>query len=352
MQQIMGGSKTGNLEEAIKGIENPDFLIMISCDKETFEEKVEQLEALFPQIPSIACVGQSYFDTQVMESGVTVIALKEVKATANVLTNVSTMPLKRIRNLEEDVRKINGNGNNTVCIDLCSSNDECVLTTMNSVLQKNKIELTGGTVWDGLVAANGIVYEDACAYALIQNKSGKVKVYKENIYIPTETKSIVTKADPSKNTIYEIDGRAVADVYKEKVHVNNDKVAEQTFVNPFGRVVGDEIYIVSIKEVVDNKYFSCYRKVSQMDVLNILELGDYEQIVENTIQSIQSDFHKISGVFSVNCIFRYLLFKQKNYDGTYFKKMAQLGSHAGLIGLGEHYKAYHTNQTLSCVVFE
>ncbi len=352
MQQKMGGSRTGDLKDAVKGITQPDFLIMITSDKETFREKVEELEVLFPQVPSIACVGQGYYGTQVIEDGVIVAAMEGVKAITNVLTDVSTMPLRRIQRLEEDVQKIGGNGDNTVCIDLCSSNDECVLTTMNSVLRKHKIELTGGTVWEGLVAANGVVYEDASAYALVRNLSGKVKVYKENLYLPTETKYIVTRADASKNMLYELDGRPVADVYKEKTHVSSDKIAEQTFENPFGRVVGDEIYIVSIKEVIEQKYFSCYRKISRMDALNILELGDYEQIIDDTIHSIQSDFPKVSGVFSVNCILRYLMFKQKNFAGTYFGKMAQLGMHAGLIGLGEHYNGNFVNQTLSCVVFE
>ena len=46
-------------------------------------------------------------------------------------------------------------------------NDECVLATMESVLKSKKIQLTGGTAWEGLVCCNGQVYEDACAYACI-----------------------------------------------------------------------------------------------------------------------------------------------------------------------------------------
>lgn len=352
MQQKMGGSKTGNLEEAIKGFSKPDLLIMISSDKDTFREKVEALEAHFPKVPSIACVGEGYYGTEVLEKGIIVIAFEGVTAITNVLTDVATMPLKRILALEEDVRSINGNGDNTVCIDLCSSNDECVVATLNSALRKSRISLTGGTVWEGLVAVNGTVYEDACAYALVKNMGGKVKVYKENLYLPTDVKHIVTKADPSKNLLYELDGRPVADVYKQETNVGSGSIAEQTFINPFGRVIGDETFIVSLKETVENKYFSCYRKVNQMDVLTILEMGDYKSIIQNTVDTIHSDFPRISGIFSVNCAFRWLVFKQYNYHETYFEKMAQLGSHAGLIGLGEHYKTQHTNQTMSCVVFE
>lgn len=62
--------------------------------------------------------------------------------------------------------------------------------------EKQKIQLTGGTAWEGLVCCNGQVYEDACAYALVKNESGRVKVYKENIYLRKDAvKHIVTKSD-------------------------------------------------------------------------------------------------------------------------------------------------------------
>ena len=53
-----------------------------------------------------------------------------------------------------------------------------------------------------------------------------------------------------------------------------------------------------------------------------------------------------------NCAFRYILFQQHNCVEQYFTEMNQLGTHSGLIGLGEHYMKQHTNQTMSCVVFE
>ena len=85
------------------------------------------------------------------------------------------MPVKRIYQFEQDVRQVGGTSSNTVCIDFCSNNDECVLTTMKTVLKKGQIQLTGGTAWEGLVSANGTVYQDACAYAIVKNHSGKVK---------------------------------------------------------------------------------------------------------------------------------------------------------------------------------
>ena len=53
-------------------------------------------ESLYPQVPSIGCIGMSY-DTNITENGVSVIAfLDDVSATANVLEQVSVMPVKYI----------------------------------------------------------------------------------------------------------------------------------------------------------------------------------------------------------------------------------------------------------------
>ena len=96
----------------------------------------------------------------------------------------------------------------------------------------------------------------------------------------------------------------------------------------------------------------CFRQVNDSDVLVMLELGDYRATVKNTIQTIQRDFTKVSAVFSVNCLFRYLLFTQNHYMQEYLKDMEKLGNHAGLVGYGEHYNNRFVNQSMTCVVFE
>ena len=91
----------------------------------------------------------------------------------------------------------------------------------------------------------------------------------------------------------------------------------------------------------------------QPDVLFIdVETNDYPSIVEETVRQIKGDFGRISGIFSINCIFRYLFFSQERYMDQYLKTMGTLGMHAGLVGFGEHYNSQFVNQTMSCVVFE
>ena len=133
--------------------------------------------------------------------------------------------------------------------------------------------------------------------------------------------------------------------------VRESDIEKQTFKNPLGKIIGDDLCIISIKEVSGNA-LACYRQVNDSDVLRFLELKDYKKIAEETIERIHNDFQRVSAVFSINCLFRYLLFVENNNLQDYLKTMSTLGSHAGLVGYGEHFNNQFVNQSMSCVVFE
>ncbi len=351
MRQFFGMSNRGDLSEAVRNLDSPQFIMLLSNNAQ-FEEHVKALEKLYPGIPSIGCIGMSY-DTKVVENGVGIIAFSGgVSATANVLEQVSVMPVKYIDRLEADIRKINGSKQDTVCIDFCSGNDACVLTTLYTSLRSRGIQLMGGTGDGGKVSANGKVYEDSVAYALVRNQNGRVKTYKENIYHQMGNyRFIASNTDRANYVIGSLNGNPAKQVYQSILHVTDQEILTQTFKNPFGKLNGDDTCIVSIKEVNGNS-LACFRQVNDSDVLVLLELGDYRAIVDKTIADICRDFPKRSAVFSVNCLFRYKLFTEQRYMATYLQEMAKLGSHAGLVGYGEHYNSQFVNQSMTCVVFE
>ncbi len=351
MKQFFGMSQSGNLNDAVRGLNNPQ-LIMLLSNSEQFEKHVKQLETLYPKVPSIGCIGMSY-DSRIVEKGVGVIAFENgVSAAANVLEEASSMPVKYIERLEQDVEKIDGSQKDTVCIDFCSGNDACVLTTIHSVLKRQNISLVGGTGDAGKVSANGKVYEDAVAYAIVRNNGGRVKTYKENIYHQMgDYHFIASRTNKAEYILGALNGKPAKQVYQEILHVTDEEILTQTFKNPFGKINGNDTCIISIKEVNGNA-LTCFRQVNDSDVLILLELGDYRETVKNTIQTIKNDFPRISAVFSVNCLFRYLLFTDNSYMEEYLSDMSALGNHAGLVGYGEHYNNQFVNQSMTCVVFE
>lgn len=351
MKQFYGMSQRGDLKEAVRGLNRPQ-LIMLLSNSGQFAAHVEELEKLYPQVPSIGCIGMGY-DTKVVEDGVAVIAFSDgVTAAANVLEQVSIMPVKYIDRLKKDLTAVGGSKRDTVCIDLCAGNDACVLTTLYSVLGTKGISLVGGTGDGGRVSANGKVYEDAVAYALVKNDNGRVKAYKENIYQQMgDYRFIASKTERSRYILGALNGRPAKEVYQEILQISEREITTQTFKNPFGKINGDDICIISIKEVSGNA-LACFRQVNDSDILIMLELGDYRQVVKETIEKIRGDFPRLSAVFSVNCLFRYKLFCENGYMEQYLREMSVLGKHAGLVGYGEHYNNRFVNQSMTCVAFE
>ena len=351
MRQFYGKSKTGNLKEAVRGLNQPKLILLMS-NKNQFEAHVKELEELYPEAPSIGCIGVSY-DVDVVENGVGVVAfLDNVEATANVIEHVSTMPARYIQRVENDLQLLRASSSNTVCIDFCSGNDACVLTTFYSVFEQKGIQLVGGTGEEGILSANGVIYKDAAVYALVKNLGGKVKVYKENMYRPKEGfRFIASKTDRSKYFVGELNGRSAKQVYQEALHISEKDIAQQTFKNPLGRRNGKDICIISLKGV-EGSGLVCFRQVNDSDILELLELRDYKEIVKETISTIKQDFKRVSSVFSVNCVFRYFVFSDEKYMKEYLREMGTIGTHAGLVGYGEHYNNRFVNQSMVCVVFE
>ena len=350
MRQMFGKSDTGDLKEAVRGITQPQALILFSTE-DKLQEHAKELEQLFPGVPSIGCVAMSY-DTGVCENGVSVTAFDGVVAAAGVLEQVSEMPVKYISRLAKDLDKVKPGREDTVLIDLCSGNDAMALTTMSGALKRYGVSLMGGTGAPGKLCMGGQTYEDACVYLILKNLGGKCKVYKENIYTAMkDIRFVASRTDRSKYYIGELDGKPAKNVYMDTLHIREEDIESQTFKNPFGKIVGDDVRIVSIKEVSGNG-LCCFRQVNDSDVLTLLELRDYKQVAEETLARIRQDFSQISGMFSVNCLFRYILFNDNHIWDDYHHTMSQVGSYCGFVGYGEHYNNQFVNQSMTCVVFE
>jgi len=351
VRQFFGTSQNGDLKEAVRGLQNPQFIMLIS-NQNQFEGHVKKLEELFPKIPSIGCIGMGY-GVRMAERGVSVVAFQGVTAAANVLEQASVMPVKYIQRLKQDVEVVGGSQKDTVCIDFCTGNDACVLTTIYSVLKHRNISLVGGTGDAGMVSANGQVYKDAVAYAMVRNQNGRVRVYKENIYHRLDNyRFIASKTDKEKYIIGELNGRSARQTYQDILHVTEQEIQTQTFKNPFGHVCDSDTYIVSIKGVEPDGSITTFRPANRMDFLTILNIGDYRKVVQDTISKIKDDLGSTPAVLSVNCLFRYIMFNDEHYWETYLEEMCQSFSHAGMVGVGEHYNTQFVNQTMCCLAFE
>ena len=357
MKLAYGSSKKGDVSEALKNITEPAALLFSVANEDMLEHTAAEIEKIFPGVASIGGVGQAYVGNHFFDAGITIIAMKEnIKVVADVLEEASVMPIKYIRRLENAVMAVGGERGKTACFDICSAGvDVRAVTTLSNYLCPLGYDLAGGTSNSAAVACNGKVYKDACAFFIFKNLKGRIKSYKENIYIhpqDSQKQFMVTEADPKNYKIRTLENMSAEKVYTSELGISRDKITTQTFKNPFGHVCGSDTYIISIKGVESDGSITTFRPANKMDFLTILSMSDYREVVQDTISRIKSDLGGASAVLSVNCLFRYIMFNDDKYWDNYLLEMCRGFSHAGMVGVGEHYNTQFVNQTMCCLAFE
>ena len=357
MKFMFGSSKKGDVAEALIDIKEPAALFFSVTDEGMLERTAIEIEKIFPGVPSVGGVGQAYTDKQYYNAGITVIAMKDnIKVVADVLEQASVMPIKYIKRLEEAVKAVGGEQGKTACFDICSAGaDVRAVTTLSNYLCRKGYDLAGGTSNSSAITCNGRIYHDACAFFIFKNLKGKIKSYKENIYVRnkgTEKQFMVTDADPKAYKLCTLENISAEKVYTSELKITRDKITTQTFKNPFGHICDSDTYIISIKDVEKDGSIITFRPANKMDILTILDTGDYRKVVQDTIARIKGNLGSVSAVLSVNCLFRYILFNDEHYWDSYLAEMCHGFSHAGMVGVGEHYNTQFVNQTMCCLAFE
>lgn len=357
------GVGTGNpqnaVQEATRGLESPEAIIFIA-PFDMAGEVAALLREQYPQTPSIGTIGTKLVNGQVSDQNVAVLGLfSDAKVSCGVIENISECPVASVEEIEKKIAEVSPGREDTVCIEYCTGEEEKLVTTFTSCLEKKGIQLAGGTVFgvpegkSSVVAYNGRLYEDACVYAIIKNTTGKVKVYKENIYKKqSNIHHFATKVDTSRKALIELDGISAAEVYSREIGIPKEKIVDNVLKNPMGRAVGEEVFISSMMSMEADGTLLNYKRINKRDCIYFLTLGDYKEIERETREQIKNEMSRISLVLSIDCIYRYLLYEEKGYFESYARDMASLGNQMGVIGGGEQYNNQHVNQTMVCAVFE
>lgn len=352
MEQTVKVCSLGTLDASLQEISSAN-LVLLMAGPTLFQSSVDKMKECLPNTPNIGVCGSGYTGTKDCPKDIIVVGFHGCESIVDIIPDAQK-PILSVAKLMEHIKKLHGTGRDTICLDFTAANDSVIVTTLNSCLNEHQISLVGATAEAGKVSFNGVVYDGGCVYALIKNKNGSICSYKENIYSPDEQMPnfIATEIDEASQKIITLDNKKASLVYQNVLAIQEKDIETQTFKNPIGRLVGDDVYIISVQSKCDDGSLICYKRTNPMDSLTILKLDDYKSVISDTVQTIKKDLPRLKGVFSINCILRYLMFTDIKYMDEYLRTMNSLGTHVGLVGYGEHYNAQHVNQTMTCFAFD
>ncbi|MDF2938449.1 MAG: hypothetical protein K0Q90_3822, partial [Paenibacillaceae bacterium] len=284
--------------EAAAGLSSPKLVLFFS-DVEHFESYNEAMQERFPGSITLGSTTFAGFCTDgAYKEGLLVLGIEDgIECHAGILEDASRYPLRYVERVTECVEKFRST-ENTVCFEISTalvSCEELVLSTLNSVLEDKGIPLFGGSAGDygraeqTMISYNGTLYTNACAFVIIKNLGGNIRLYRENIYKPTAHYFTATRVDERNRVVHDYDNRPAAKVVAEALGTTVDGLGKYLDSYPMGRLIGDEMYITANQMVTANDGMSYHARVYNNSQMVLLEPDDYKAVIGRTIAQVKKD---------------------------------------------------------------
>ncbi len=233
-----------------------------------------------------------------------------------------------------------------------SGAEEKVIETIGDM---TNIFFVGGSAADRLtftgtyLYANGRVYQDAALLALFKVETGFSIVKTQSVEQSGITVT-VTKADPEQRRIYELNNKPAGEYLSAILDIPMDKLQESFFGHPLGIVIGDEVFIRSLRTLEPDGSISAFCAVGEGMTLSLLKTKDMIADTKAAIEEKKAQMGSVSGILNFNCVLRTLQLENEQSMLPFCEAFAGYPT-CGFSTYGEIYLG-HINQTATMLLFK
>ena len=210
--------------------------------------------------------------------------------------------------------------------------------------------LFGGSAADGprfletLVLHDGKALPNAAVLAMVRTDC-PVKVFKFDHFRPTETRMVVTAADPRRRIVHTINDEPAAREYARLLGKDPAQLTPFTFAaHPVVVQLGGHHHVRSIRQVLENDDLIFFCAIDEGLVLTLAE-------PLNMVAHLSAQLDSLEGphaILACDCFLRRVESEEKQLSGQI---SALLRQHrvTGFSTYGEQMNAMHVNQTMTGV---
>lgn len=213
--------------------------------------------------------------------------------------------------------------------------------------------LIGGSAGDGLdfrrtfVLHDGAFHEDAALVALIRSDC-PVRAFRFDHFSPTDRRMVVTRADPARRAVQEINAEPAALEYARMVGKDPNELTLFTFAsNPVVVRVGGQHHVRSIQRSSEDDELVFYSAIDEGLVLTVAESHDIADHLEAALETL-SEGGAPDVVIGHDCILRRLEVEQRQI-GPRVSSILSRHKVVGFNTYGEQHNMLHVNQTFTGV---
>ena len=339
-------------------------LVIFSSDNANFGWYSRMLSNSFPEAVVIGTTSNVLYSSEgVIRTGLSVMAVTSgISVSSGIIFEVSRFPRRSADAITKALENIEHE--NTVCLEFNASTGYCeelIMDTFNEMMGDTGIPICGCTAAAAVnpdrpsaVSLNGILYMDACVFALIHNEEGKIGIIKENMFRPTKHFFTATDVDCDSRKVYEFDHKLATSVVANAMQIPVDELGANSFYHPVGRSENGDVSIISVHELHPDGSMSFFSRIyNQTRVMLLNPIDPLEQVWEDTKNRVHEVVAKPSFCFVINCFLRTKYFTEVGKMVDYNDSLTRdYETYIGVSGYGEQYDYKHLNQTMLILAFQ
>lgn len=354
MSQLTDGGKTIKPE-----------LVIFASDNKNFNFYSRRLAAAYPDATVIGSTNTlMYAGKQYSVTGIVVMAVTDsLKIAAGTVPEVSRFPKRYVNTISKALEEFSST-RDMCCFEVNASANKCeemLMDVFDSVIGKRNIPIVGYTASasrigeeKAYVSLNGEVYEEACVFAFIKNKNGRIGLFKENMFKPTGHYFSATDVDCDERRVYEYDGMPAAQMVASSLGISIKKYSKDSSCYPMGRVENGDMTIIAPNKIDEDFSIDYHSRIYSNTRVELLEPEEsLPRVWRDTAQNVHEGMNEISFCIIINCYSRLDYFIEQDIMDDFVENLDKNYPHYfGVSGHGEQMDYRHHNQTMLILAFE
>ncbi len=237
-------------------------------------------------------------------------------------------------------------------IDGMSRNEEAVVSSMHWAM--GAIPLFGGSAGDDLQLRGTFVYHDGqflggAALLTVMRMRRPFKVFRAQHFTSADERMVVTKADPERRRVLEINGEPAVAEYARLTGLRADDLTPATFAeHPVIVRMGSDHFVRSIQSAQSDGSLTFFCAIDEGVILRRANHHDVIANLQGLFTSLREELGPPELVIGFDCVLRTMEAERRQVRHLASRLMIA-NKVIGFSTYGEQYFAMHMNQTFTGV---
>jgi hypothetical protein len=195
----------------------------------------------------------------------------------------------------------------------------------------------------------GRFLHEAAVLALFETESLVFETFITQHFVPSETKLVVTLADPDRRLVHELNGEPAARAYAAALGVQAGKLGPQHFAcHPLLLNLGEQLFPRAIRQLEADGSLRMAAALEEGLVLSIARSPDPLGALQRTFAEVERQIPQPAALLVFDCVLRRVELEARGLDGQVGELLARKQA-VGFSGYGEQLGPLHVNHSLTGV---